>query len=534
FTTNTHPMTSPGPNGAGNDLHRLSDDNDDSALLDSSEAAEVVPDDDNPDHPMDSDGDGDEDGDEDGAAQGEEIQLENNSIGHFDHHQDSIFCIAQHPLVPTTVATGSGDDTAFVFSTADVSRPLLPPSYESNPSSAGRASIPPIAKLTGHTDSVNAIAFTLPTGEYLLTGDLDGRLRAHSTVSASYPLVGENQEVPEINFILPCPHPSFPNTIGLGASDGSVWIYTVDARDKEAPLQVLQAYYLHTESCTAGAWTPDGKMLATVSEDGSLYVWDVFGEVSAAGITSSSQGQALVGLTAEDQRFTVEGGLFSVAVAPSGTVVAVGGAEGMIRIVGLPRLSVGTTESATKSQRGGGAKNKSGGSRKADAAAVEGSTGASAGQAGQILASLQVQSDSVESLAFSKRNSLLASGSVDGSIVVFDTAHRFSVRRNIKEAHEGFAVVQVEFVDVETSEGAWALTSCGLDGAVKRWDTRAGAAGAGTGSGQQGLVKEWRGHRGEGEGGGVLAFVQAGGLRIVTAGDDGVSLVFEAGEGLTS
>lgn len=51
----------------------------------------------------------------------------------------------------------------------------------------------------------------------------------------------------------------------------------------------------------------------------------------------------------------------------------------------------------------------------------------------------------------------------------------------------------------------------------------------GTAAAGQGFLKEWKGHRGEGEGGGVLGFVQgADGSRIVTAGDDGVSLVFKA------
>lgn len=68
-----------------------------------------------------------------------------------------------------------------------------------------------------------------------------------------------------------------------------------------------------------------------------------------------------------------------------------------------------------------------------------------------------------------------------------------------------------------------------MDGVVRRWDARGGTAAAG-----QGLLKEWRGHVGVTEGengeqsGGVLGFVQsADGKRVVTAGDDGVSLVFE-------
>lgn len=536
---------------------------DDEALLDPSEAAEIVPDD--PDHPMDSDDN--EDYEAESAHEQEEIQLQNDSLAHFDHHTDSIFCISNHPITPTIIATGGGDDTTYIFS-ADVPSPVLPQSYESSPSTS-RPSIPPLAKLTGHTDSINALAYTLPHGTYLLTGGLDGQLRVHSTADPSYPLLTSTAEVPEINFLLPNPHPSHPDTFALGASDGSVWVYTIDpASDPSNPLQILQAYYLHTESCTAGAWTPDGKLLATVSEDGSLYVWDPFGEAAAAGGVSSASssagggggGQALVGLTSADQRFAVEDGLFSVAIAPSGTFVAVGGAHGMIRIVGLPRLSSSSSSSTsstttTTSQKGSGAAGKTKGGRQTGGTKTNGGTpgSSSAGQAGAILASLQTQTDSIETLSFSPHHSLLAAGSVDGSICLFDAAHRFVLRRHVKEAHEGFAVVKVAFgggaspsapssssatATAATSsqhqgsgdaDAAWFLTSCGMDGVVRKWDCRGGAGGSGgqqQQQQQQGLVKEWRGHRGEGEGGGVLGFVTMGDGRVVTAGDDGVSLVF--------
>ncbi|KAL8738698.1 MAG: hypothetical protein Q9181_000520 [Wetmoreana brouardii] len=537
---------------------------DDEALLDPSEAAEIVPDD--PDHPMDSDNEGFQ---PDNDAQEEEIQLQNDSIAYFDHHTDSIFCIANHPLYPTIIATGGGDDTTYIFS-ADVPSPVLPRSYETN-SSSPRSSLPPTAKLTGHTDSINALIYTLPSGDFLLTGGLDGRIRVHSSTTTTptpYPLVTSAQEVPEVNFLSPCPHPTYPNTFALGASDGSIWIYSVDPiSDPQNPLQVLQAYYLHTESATAGAWTPDGKLLATVSEDGSLYVWDPFGEAAGAGITSSSSGQAaVVGLTTADQRFAVEDGLFSVAVSPSGSFAAVGGAHGVIRIVGLPRLStssssttITTTTKNTKSsssssakftKSSAGAKSKPGAGGSKKSAASEG--GATGQQAGQILASLQVQSESIETLAFSPHHPLLAAGSVDGSICLFDTAHNFTLRRHIRKAaasasaysaaaaegegegdeEEAFAVVKVGF-GTETEDEAWMLTSCGMDGVVRRWDCRGGGGGGGSATGggagqgqQQGLVKEWRGHRGEGEGGGVLGFVLMDGGKIVTAGDDGVSLVF--------
>ncbi len=127
---------------------------------------------------------------------------------------------------------------------------------------------------------------------------------------------------------------------------------------------------------------------------------------------------------------------------------------------------------------------------------------------------------------------LLAAAGLDGSIAVYDASRSFALRRMLSGAHDGFSVVKVEWV-ARPSAGGWLLTSAGMDGVVRRWDLRA-AATAATGSasgvgGVPGLVNEWRGHRGGGEGGGVLDFVQSvGGETVVTAGDDGVVLVFKA------
>jgi ribosome assembly protein SQT1 len=447
----------------------------DDDLLDADEAAEEIQED--GDHPMDED-------DEE-----EEIQLQNDSAGYFDKHTDSIFCIAQHPTNPSIIVTGGGDDVAYVFDATVPEGPVLPSSYESNPQPQERQGLEPLQKLDGHKDSVNAVAFTLPNGEYVVTAGLDGQLRAYQGDKSGkqWKFVAEASEVPEINWVEACPNPAQPNVIALGANDGSVWVYQINAADTSSPLTIVQAFYLHTASSTAGAWTPDGKLLATLSEDGSLYVWDVF-----------ETGQAVVTQTAADQRFEVEGGLYSVAC--TSTMVAVGGAGGNIKVVGLP-------QAADQAKQNKAAKGSS----------------ATASSAGQILASLQAQSDGVETLSFSAAPlNLLAAGSVDGSIALFDTAHRFALRRHIKEAHEEFAVVKVAFVR-NSQKGGWILTSAGMDGVLRRWDVRGGTTAAG-----QGFLKEWRGHRGEGEGGGVLGFVQGGGgQKVVTAGDDGVALVFK-------
>lgn len=457
----------------------------------------------------------------------EEIMLQNDSVAHFDGHKDSIFCIAQHPTHPQLVATGGGDDVAFLWDCSPPQKPVLPASYESNPQPIERKSQDVYAKLEGHSDSVNGIAFSLPDGRFVATAGLDGRLNVFKTPSQpqSTPAkaFASAAEVEEINWLLPCPNPAYPNTFALGANDGSVWIYTVNEQDTASPLTIVQAFYLHTASCTAGAWTPDGKLLCTVSEDASLYVWDAFGDAAAAGLSGTSSSQAVVGLTGDDERFLVEGGFYSVAVSPGGAIVAVGGAEGQIRVVGLPRLSM-PAQSVTSGAKGAGARTKAAGGKQSGGPRGGQSTAAS-GQAGVILAALSAQSDGIETLSFAQPPlTLLAAGSVDGSIALFDVAHNFAIRRNIKEAHEEEAVIKVEFVNGGQNGNNWLLTSCGNDGVVRRWDVRGGTAAV-----NSGLSGEWRGHRGGGEGGGILGFVQGGGGNaIVTAGDDSVSLVFNA------
>ncbi|KAJ5833613.1 hypothetical protein N7474_001924 [Penicillium riverlandense] len=504
------------------------------AYVDADEAEEIFQRDE--DQPMDSD----PDDDEDQPMTYEEQTFQNDSAAHFDSHNDSVFCVAQHPIHNNIVITGAGDDTAYIFDSTPGPRPVLPQSYESNPQPRERESLNPLAKLHGHTDTVNAVAFTEPAGEYVVTAGLDGKLRAWrdtspQTTGLAWDFVAEAQEVEEINWVAVCPYAQGAdekrNVVAIGANDGSAWVFRIDHTDASQPITIIQSFFQHTASCTAGAWTPDGNLLATVSEDGSFYVYDVFGAAAAAGISGSQGTNAIIGLTAEDQRFAVDGGLYSIAVSPGGGIAAVGGADGHIKVVGLPRLAA----AAAPVQKAKG--------KAAPASQATTSTSAS----GTIVAALQAQTDGIETLSFSQPPlTLLAAGSVDGSIALYDAAHRFAVRRHIKEAHEGSAVVKVEFLQSRAPTAAprpgplasanaaqpgrsYVLTSAGLDGVVRRWDARGGTAAA-----AQGLLQEWKGHlpateNEDGEqAGGIMGFVQSlDGKRIVTAGDDGIALVFE-------
>jgi WD40 repeat protein len=503
-------MAVPDPNQHNHEEDDL-DYHDEDNTLEAGEADEIIEDD--GDVPMDSD----DEGEEDGQEMQMEIQLQNDSTAHFDEHKDSVFCIAQHPVHQHIIATGGGDDIGYIIDISSAAQ------LSDGAQEAEREGLKSLFKLDGHKDSINAITFSQPKGQFVATAGLDGKLRVWQGVpdGKKWKFLAEASEVEEINWLIANPSPEHPNVIALGANDGSVWVYQLGT-DQGSELLVLQAYYSHTESCTGGTWSPDGSFLATISEDSSLYVWDVFGDAASQGLTSTSDSQTVVGLTGLDERFRVEGGLYSVAIPPTGAFVAVGGPEGQIRIIGLPRLSLAALASASISSSGGGAKNKTGGAKQA---AVKGGT-SSAGQAGQILASLQAGSDNVECMSFSSPPlTLMAAGNVDGSITLFDIAHRFAVRRRIEDAHADEempqAVVKLEFVKREGA-GGWLLTSAGYDGVLRRWDTRGGTAAA-----ARGLVGEWKGHRGGGEGGGIMSFVQGDGDSVVTAGDDHVVLVFE-------
>ena len=496
------------------------DPHDDDAELSLAEIDEIITDDDddpNADHPMSDDDDDAVEEDTAAAAAAAAastttamtIEVENDSKAYFDGHSSAIFSISAHPANPSLFLTGGGDDVAYIWTTTTTATP------------AGDAAVVPrecrtVRKLDAHADSVVATAFTAPDGAFALTAGLDGAIHLYAA-AAGWALADRVQEVDEVVWMAAHPHEP---AVAVGCSDGSVWLYDVDSdgdgdgggsatATAKARLVIRHAMHSHTASCSAGLFARAGALLLTVSEDGSLYAWH------------TAAGHALLALTAADARFAITGGLFSLAVSPSGAVAAVGGATGEICVVGLPApdssltpaSTTATTATATTREKRTSSRPQPGGG---------GSTGG--GQAGQLVARMQAHSESVESLSFHPSIPLLASGSVDGTIALYDAARGYAVRHTLRGHVD--AVVKVDFAAPEPASRAaagWVLTSCGIDGSVRRWDARAGVQTAC-------LRGHLSGNGAEGEGG-VLGFVQTHD-RIVTAGDDGVALVFElAGAG---
>lgn len=424
-------------------------------MLDPNEAAEEIIDD--GDAHMSED---DDENDQVGGLDNEKVEIElvNDSKTYFDGHTDSVFSLGRHPTNHALYLTGGADDTAQLWK--------IVPETPENPLHTEQLQI-----IKGHSDSVVAAGFLKPDGNYAYTCGLDGKLRVYKAAGLEYTLIFETKEVEEINWAEP--HPSEPS-LALGANDGTAWVYSVD----EDQVVLRSTFHVHTASCTAGAWTPRGRHVATVSEDGSFYLWD------------ASTGEGEVGLTSRDQRFNIEGGLYSIAIHPGGTVAVVGGATGECKVVSLP--------ASARPPRPAGAP-------KAPVGGVE-------QQSGQIVASMSAHSEGVEALAFCQSPALpfMASGGIDGKVVIYDTTRGYAIRKSIDEAHEG-AVVKLEFATRDSGSDPGVLTTVGIDGKLKRWDTRTGN-----------LIGTWKGHTD-----GILGFVQAANGGVVSAGDDGVVLVFD-------
>jgi WD40 repeat protein len=102
------------------------------------------------DEPMD-----DED-DDAGGVEGDqgEVIWEDNSIQHFSGHEGPVYTVSAHPTAPLAVS-GGGDDAGYIW---DVTNGEI------------------VVKLTGHTDSVSAAAFS-SDGEMVSTGGMDGKVR---------------------------------------------------------------------------------------------------------------------------------------------------------------------------------------------------------------------------------------------------------------------------------------------------------------------------------------------------------------------
>lgn len=319
--------------------------------------------------------------------------------------------------------------------------------------------------VSGHTESVIAGSFTCD-GRFLVTADMTGKVLVHASRKggSQWEKVSELQEVDEIVW-LKC-HPTVAGVFAFGAVDGSVWCYQIKSNGS---LEQLMSGFAHQQDCSAGEFInvdqgEDVLQLVTCSLDSTIVAWNCY------------TAQPLFKITQDEIR-GLNAPWVSLSVAPASmtngnaAIVACGSNNGILAVVNC-------------------------------------NSGGSVLHLSQVIELKEEQDEldaSIESIAWSKDFPLMALGLVSGDVLLYETK-TWKVRRKFLLPD---SVTKLLFDKDDL------FVSC-IDGKVYQFDSRLG---------KEKFV--CTGHNM-----GVLDFVitrkdDSSPRRVITAGDEGVSLVFE-------
>jgi ribosome assembly protein SQT1 len=245
---------------------------------------------------------------------------------------------------------------------------------------------------------------------------------------------------------------------------------------------------VHTpaQCCTTLTFVLAGKKLVTVSEDGTLIVWD------------PRSGSPLGKLQNGDARFHFDAGITALAVSTDSRVLLVGGAEGDVRVVNIGSLDAGGAPAVVGELRG-----------HASGESIEAAEFVDLLGAGPAAAPTHA-----------------ITASTEGKAVVWDLA---SGKMRCEIMHDA------AITTLSLHTGSPLFTTASADHTARTWDARTGALIATHKGFTDGIlalaVGPDDGYTQGAETGGIGAYqtAQAGqrkGFKVVCAGDEGVALVF--------
>jgi WD40 repeat protein/transcriptional regulator with XRE-family HTH domain len=291
--------------------------------------------------------------------------------------------------------------------------------------------------------------------------------------------------------------------LASGGHDGTVKLWDMAPG---SPDQLLHVLHAHSGQVIGMALSADGRLVASGAYDGMVRLWDV------------ESGQCLATMHAHP------GGAYAVALSASGHLAASSGNDGIVRVwdtaswvpsTALLRGSVHASESpgypvATMAGHTGGIWGL--------ALSADGRLVASGGLDGMImlweaasgrrLLTLQGHTGQIYSMALNTDGRLLASGGLDGMVKLWEVPSGQILAT--LQAHTGGVF------GVAVSGSGQLVASGGLDGTVKLWEAETGR-----------LLATLQGHSGI-----VYAVARSGDGRLVAGcGDDGAIRVWDTTTG---
>ncbi|AMD20672.1 HDL072Cp [Eremothecium sinecaudum] len=314
-----------------------------------------------------------------------------------------------------------------------------------------------------HSESVIQAAFTA-SGKYLVTMDMNGQVLVHKSMKGGAKWK-KIAELQEVDEIVWGEvHPRKDGYFAFGAVDGSVWCYQID--EASDTLVHLMSGYMHSQDCTMG------RFIDEKSQEDMLTLVTCSLDSTIVGWNCFT-GQSVFKVTSSELK-GLETPWITLSYAPAeltkGTpIVACGSDNGVLVIINGQTGAVLHMSAVVEVKEG---------EEKMDA--------------------------SIESITWSAKRSLMALGLVSGEILLYDT-------QTWRTRHKFVLPDSVTKLKFDDATGNFLFASC-IVGKVYQFDAR---------SGQE--VHVFVGHNL-----GVLDFVLVEDKkRLITAGDEGVSLIFE-------